>query len=786
MHLWLILALLAAPQDPIRGSVTDPDARAIAGARVEMICSEARASATTDDRGTFSFELPGGPPCLLRVNHGGFAEYTRTLTFPLRIEPIEIRMVLSRYKEQVDVRALRPGPARAATGITDATTLTAERLGVAGPDMTRWLALAERAAGQSPGSRSLTVNGLDSAVPPPAGEVTSVRVANDPFSAEFSGADRVQIEITTQPGRRWNASASPGMFSAGRHDLLLPAASSSSQNRSFNAGGPLTRSGSLRAYASASDVRNDSHPTYLKASGDALAATLATSTNTGGWTTGVAGWIGALALQGSLTATGTRITNGGVGGRSGPAGALDLDIAARRFQTTWQRTGTAWSLRGGLSVDRQRQGTSAAATGAGRVLADRLIAGAPDVLSLSQHATSWHVRTIVESGQDMPARWLFGIDAASDQLAGSRAFNPDGILVVTAPDATGGALFIRSGAVTTSARTATSALFGQRTLVSTERVWLRLGARADWQRNQGVAFSPRLSVGVALGGFLVGANMGMFSDPWSASAELERRYRAAQPPLTVSADGRTWPITITGEPRRRSDTVLRASIIRPAGRATLAVEETWTRGRHLAGLTRSATLGTLVDTLDSSRSMSRWLTHLRIDMPFGSWTTTAHYEFADGHDNTDGIFTWPQAQTDLAAEWGPSSGLPRHAFTALTSGSLGHGVQFLLSARAASGTPFSLVTGLDPGGVFTFTGRASRARNQQRLPSTSDLSAYGSRSFLLPFGGLSIDTGVRLENLLGTVTPLDVERLASSPFAGRPVSAAQGRTMSVWVTIDRR
>ncbi len=786
MIFWLALAALGAPQVPVRGIVTDPDARAVAGAHIELTCGTARASGASDAGGTFSIDPPGVAPCLLRVRRDGFAEYTRLLNPPLATAPIRIRLVLSRREEQVDVRAVRPGPARAAAGIADAADLTAERLGIAGPDMTRWLALAARAAGQSPGSRSLTVNGLDSAVPPPADEVTSVRVANDPFSAEFSGADRVRIEITAEPGRRWTMAVSPGVFEAGRRDLLLPAASTTSQSRTLSAGGPLSKSGRLRVFASASEIRNDSHPTYLNATGDALASTVASSSETHGWTTGAAGWLGTLAVQAAFSASGTRIANGGVGGRSDPAGAMNLDTAARRFQTTWRRTGTEWSIRGGLSVDHQRSDTIAASVGPGRVLAGRLIAGAPDALSLSQRATSWRVRTVMESAHDTPARWLFGVDASLDDLSGSRAPNPDGFLVVTDPNATGGVWFNRAAPVAAAVRTRAAALFGQRTLVTTDRVWLRLGARADWQHDQGVALSPRLSAGVALAGFLVGANLGVFSDPWSAAAELERRYRVAPPPLTVSADGQIWPVTFTGQPQRRSDTVLRASIIRPVGRAIVAAEETWTRGRHLAGLTRSATLSALVDTLDSSRSMSRWLTHLRIDMPFGSWTTTAHYEFADAHDNTDGIFTWPEAQTDLAAEWGPSSGLPRHAFTALTSGALGHGVQFLLSARAASGTPFSLVTGLDPGGVFTFTGRVSRARNQQRLPSTSDLSVYCSRPFLLPFGGLTIDTGVRLENLLGTVTPLEVERLASSPFAGRPVSAAPGRTFSVWVTIGRK
>ena len=46
----------------------------------------------------------------------------------------------------------------------------------------------------------------------------------------------------------------------------------------------------------------------------------------------------------------------------------------------------------------------------------------------------------------------------------------------------------------------------------------------------------------------------------------------------------------------------------------------------------------------------------------------------------------------------------------------------------------------------------------ERLPASRDVSTYASRTFRLPFSGLVIDAGVRLENIFGRVTPLDVER----------------------------
>lgn len=787
MHLLLALTLLAAPQNPVRGSVTDPDARAIAGARVELTCGVIHTVTDTDTRGTFTVNPSNDGPCVLRVSHPGFTDVTRELPTPRQILPeIEIRMALSRRREAVDVYASRPGPARAASGMLDAAALTPERLGVTGPDMTRWLALAERASGNPIGTRDIRVNGLQAAAPSTTDTITSVRVANDPFSTEFSGADRFQIDITTEPSRRWQLSASPGIFTAGHRDVLLATASQRSQNRAASASGPLSATGRLRMNASVSDAQSHSVPTYLDAATQMLSATVASSAETRGGSAGLAGWFGPLAIQSSFAAADTHISNGGVGGRSGPADALAIVTSSRVFQTTWRQAADRWTMRGGLSVSRQRQHTSAMARGVGRVLADQLISGAPDSSALADHSTSWQARAVIESASGTPADWLAGVESSSSEIDAARTFNPDGILILTSPTAIDGARLNRPGDIGVTARTTNAAVFGQRVLVASDRVWFRLGARADWQRHYGTALAPRAALGVQVGGLLIGANAGLFADPWSSSAEMERQFRLASPRLTVSSAGRVWPVTMTGAPLRRSDTVLRASIIRPLPNVLIALEETWTRGRHLTGLVRSEGAGALVDTLNTSRSMSRWLTHVRVDVTRGGWTTTAHYEFANARDNTDGLFSWPARQGDVASEWGPSSSIPRHALTAVVSGTAGHGVQLLLSARFASGTPYSLITGLDPDGLFTFSGRAGASRNLERLPASRDVSTYASRTFRLPFSGLVIDAGVRLENIFGRVTPLDVERLASSPYAGRPLSAAPGRTMSVWATFGRR
>ena len=160
--------------------------------------------------------------------------------------------------------------------------------------------------------------------------------------------------------------------------------------------------------------------------------------------------------------------------------------------------------------------------------------------------------------------------------------------------------------------------------------------------------------------------------------------------------------------------------------------------------------------------------------------------YAHSIDDSPGTFALPARQTDLAAETGPSSGIARHGWTGLVVGKLPRQVRVMVTARAASGIPYSLLTGIDPEGLLTFNGRLSARRNQQRFESTSDVSAYGARTFVVPKIGLSIDTGIRIENLLAVVTTLDVERYASSSFAGRAISAAAGRSVSVWATVGHK
>jgi len=782
----LALALLAATEI-IRGSVVDPVGRPIAGARIELTCHDVQVGISTDAAGSFAVAAPDAGPCTIRASHSGFRAATVTLTGEQLRSPVTIDLALERWDERVEVRAPAPGLAAVATGAISTSALGPDTLSIAGPDAWRWLHLAERAAGQPPGTRTVGINGLPADGPPPSDLITAIGVGSDPFGAEATGADRVRVDVTTEPGPRWHFAFSPGIASSRQRDLLIPSASRESQGRTASVGGPLNKPGTIRGFAAGSSSRVTSQPTYVEttSSGDRISADLSSTTSASGWSAGLSARRNRVSVNAMVSASNLSVTNGGVGGRTGPSGAMDLDTSAFRFQSTWRYTGARLGARGGFSAQRQRLGSSVLPSGPGVVFADRLLRGSPDLLALRQTASSWRAQHIVESPGTPQRPWLAGVDVAADDLREDRTSNPEGLIFLAASTDQHGAWIRRNGSATHSARARLFAVFGQRVIANSSRVWGRAGARAEWQPGAGVTVAPRMAIGVRAGQFLVGANLGVFSDLWPAANALEYAFRAGAPVTVASQADQTWPVMLTGSSARRTDLVMRTSLVRVIGHTRLSVEETLTLGRNLAGLTRQFDGQRLIDTLDHSRSMRRSQTRLRVDAPLHGWLVTAHYEYAHALDDTDGPFALPARQASLADEWGPSSGVARHALTSLVTGRLA-GIRALIAVRVASGLPYSLLTGSDPDGLLTFTGRPTARRNQQRLPATSDVAAYFARSFPLPFMGLRLDSGLRLENLLGTVTPLEVERATSSALAGRPVSAAGGRAVSAWITIARR
>lgn len=768
----------------VRGSVIDPADQPIADARVRLTCNRTHAEGRTASNGTFAVIAAGDVPCVLRISHPGFVD----TTLPINQQPpgpVTVSMQLATVEERIEVRGGSTLQA-AAMGV-GMMPLDPEALGAAGPDIARWMMLAGRAAGEPQGRRTLRVNGLSATLPPVVDLVTDISLGGDRFGADAPGGDQLPVDIHAEPSRRFQFSLSPGLIARERRDALLDNTFERTRLRALSAGGMLAKNADLRVFVSGSSHGIKSRPAYLEARGedDQLTADVITSTRAVTSTGGFAARLGPIDVSSVFTSYQSTSTNAGVGGRNSPAAAIDLDAITRQFDTTWKTTGSTRTMRGGLAIERRRLQTAAISSGAGAVFAGRLLSGTAETIASDRTSASWQLRQIVESSAATGKGWMIGIEASSELLRETRAFNPDGVVLLASASARDGIQARRSGDATLQAHTRHLALFGQRVVVASSHAWARLGVRTDWQQGFGGAIAPLFAGAIRTGNYIVAGNAGSFTDVWSAESELERLFRA-EVPVVLSDNERSWPVALEGHGHRRSDVASRIALVRPYRRAIATAEQLLTLGRGLTSLSRRHVGGGFVDTLENDRTLTRAQTRLRLDARIGRWQAAAHYEFAHAEDDAPGTFAQPALQGHLDAERGPSSGIARHAVTLLAFGRVPGGIRVLLSARAASGTSYSLLTGQDTEGLFTFTGRISERRNQQRIAPTSDLSAYAARVFPIPRTRLTAHAGVRLENLLGAVTVLDVERSASSSYAGRPVGTSAGRAVTLWATFGRR
>jgi hypothetical protein len=151
--------------------------------------------------------------------------------------------------------------------------------------------------------------------------------------------------------------------------------------------------------------------------------------------------------------------------------------------------------------------------------------------------------------------------------------------------------------------------------------------------------------------------------------------------------------------------------------ARSGIEHKWTHGVSLAGATRARTALGLVDVVDSDRRLTRHQLHARAGVSSRTVSVTAHYEFVHSLDDTDGTFMLPARQDDVGGEWARSSGLSRHNASLVASVALPGEVRALVNATAASGSPHSIVSGRDPGGLAAFTDRAGAPRNAATGPA---------------------------------------------------------------------
>jgi hypothetical protein len=131
-------------------------------------------------------------------------------------------------------------------------------------------------------------------------------------------------------------------------------------------------------------------------------------------------------------------------------------------------------------------------------------------------------------------------------------------------------------------------------------------------------------------------------------------------------------------------------------------------------------------------------------------TVGASYGYGNSYNNTDGPFSVPA--TDLASEWGPSSGDTRHRGSINLGTAAIRGVRASLYMSRQSARPITIRTGTDDNGDLIFNDRpAGVRRNSARVPGQWSSSA--NFGYQIPFGSRQVSTGggVQLTQVNGVI-----------------------------------
>jgi hypothetical protein len=202
-----------------------------------------------------------------------------------------------------------------------------------------------------------------------------------------------------------------------------------------------------------------------------------------------------------------------------------------------------------------------------------------------------------------------------------------------------------------------------------------------------------------------------------------------------------------------------------------------------------------------------------------------NYTLNHVENDSTGPFGLPADNYDLAAEWGPGAGMPRHSLNGNISTRLLDRISLNLSANWRSGLPYNVTTGRDDNGDTVFNDRpAGVGRNSatgdaaftlggmlsyslgfgrrggeggpggttviMRDGAAPAMAAGGGQQMVMMGGGAldnssrySVNLFVSAQNLLNSVTPIGYSGVMTSELFGKPIGAARARSFNIGARI---
>jgi hypothetical protein len=197
-----------------------------------------------------------------------------------------------------------------------------------------------------------------------------------------------------------------------------------------------------------------------------------------------------------------------------------------------------------------------------------------------------------------------------------------------------------------------------------------------------------------------------------------------------------------------------------------------------------------------------------------------NYAWLHQRNDTDGAFSLPADNYDLALEWGPASGVPAHVASAVFNTGLWKTLRLGVSAAGRSGIPFNVTTGTDDNADTVLNDRPLGVRRNSAFgKATWDMAArlsytfgFGQRSAGagpagtptiivrrigdsagdllggMPAGAMDnkrvgLELFVSAQNVLNHVNPMGYSGVMTSPFFGLPTAAGPARKVDLGVKL---
>ncbi len=736
---FLNASFLGAQTARFSGRVVDSSGGYMVGVDVKVFeksSTELLREAKTNESGDFNLTLPSGE-YRIEVTAPDFTPYSATIKVGSNTKPISIALKLANIRTEIDVADTNKEVSVSADPDSSLTakTISGKEVEELPEDEDELAAYLQELAGVRGGSGNqgnFVIDGFANGRVPPRDQIQEIRINNSPYSAEFSGQGFGRIEIVTRAGTgNWQGGLNFNFRDAAlnaRNPFALTKPPYQVRNLNTQFSGPLIQNRlSLRFRAQNNETENSDSIVAVTPNGMVNMATVSPMTNRGFNAGGQWAITKNNSLNFSVNLNNNVRRNQGIGGFNLIERAFDSSSRNWEYQvretaiigtTLVHETRFEYSQNASSQTPR----TSAIAL---NVLGSFSSGGAQNVSSSNNkgyefgNLLTWsHGKMTLKTGFQgnyvdnhavSKTNFLgtFTFSSLENYLAGkARTFTQTAGNPILELNQFEGASFIQTDWKPTSRFTLSTGLRyeAQSNLKDYNNFDPRMGfayqiANNTVIRGGGGIFHQRLNINAVdqlmrLDGIhqqQIVIRDPSYPDPFLGGAvnPISIRVRAADlaAPYAINS-------SITVEQKLNSTTGMTVSFDTMRG---VHMFRTRNLTAPLPGVAPDPTKGNVLQLESTGKSFSKNITvGFRENLPqLWNLTMFGNYTLGWNNNDTDGPFSLPSNNYDLASDWGQSPQDTRHRFQTGITLRMPHNINSMFFVQANSGRPFNITTGDD-------------------------------------------------------------------------------------------